>query len=53
MEHEIGDDYLSALRATHWEPDPELKRRSRQEALSALGQAGISDHVRFLSGSSS
>jgi Gamma-glutamyl cyclotransferase, AIG2-like len=50
MEHEIGDDYRSSLRAIHWEPDPELKRPSRQEALRALGQAGVSDPMRLLSG---
>lgn len=51
-EHGIGEDYGSVLRATRWEPDSELERPSRQKAVSVLGQAGISDYMRLLSGTS-
>lgn len=47
-EHELDDEYQAIFRAIRYSEDADLDRRSRRDALAALGLAGISDYRALL-----
>ena len=49
IQHKLPEAYISSLRDIAFIPDPKTNRKTRENAIIALGRAGVADYTQMLS----